>query len=392
MGLDLDFAVRHSGRAPSALTRRDVARALLAVPSGQALVSLPDLRRELAAAGNPLSVVFWESAKAILTKIESGVATVGEVRHWLESSGTEPIMLTRSYFLWPDEDERGPVATEMYERLVMFLEERLASGEIDADALAAGDQRARDAYEELQERWLGTPLPDGRVPNVVVNDEQDQELFAAWDEEEAFALSELRQVLAELPEPPFPAADLHSAAARLRVTLTRPGYPGNVLRAVAGLDGDLSGRRIPDADALPECDEDLWLTVAAGIAAPISDLPDEEDAARFFDLDRELSHEDSILASLCAINHADWLATVIALTRCGPGVLASPERIARFIADSEDVDIEPDEPEDLEATEMLFTAVTPLWAHLGIVDKAEVFTPLGWWGLPKALERAWSVR
>ncbi|MFC0861990.1 hypothetical protein ACFHYQ_06755 [Sphaerimonospora cavernae] len=392
MGLDLDFAVRHSGRAPSALTRRDVARALLAVPSGQALVSLPDLRRELVAAGNPLSVVFWESAKAILTQIESGSATVGQVRHWLEASGTEPIMLTRSYFLWPEEDERGPVATEMYERLVAFLEERLAAGEIDADALAAGEPEARNAYEELQERWLGTPLPDGRVPNVVVNDEQDRELFAAWDEEEAFALSELRRVLEDLPEPPFPAADLRSAVARLRVTLTRPGYPGNVLRAVAGLDEDLPEGGIPDAGALPDSDEELWLIVAAGIAAPISDLPDEEDAARFFDLDRELSHEDSILASLCAINHADWLAAVITLTRYGPGVLASPERIARFIADSEDVDVEPDEPEDLEATEMLFTAVTPLWAHLGIVDKAEVLTSLGWWGLPKALERAWSTR
>lgn len=380
MGLDLNFAVRHAGRPPAALTRRDVARALLAVPSGLALVSLPDLRRELVAAGNPLSAVFWESARRMLTRIESGSATVGEVQHWLESSGTEPIMLTRSYFLWPEEDERGPVATEMYERLVAFLEERLASGEIDADALAAGDPEARDAYEDLQERWLGTPLPDGRVPNIAVNEEQDRELFAAWEEEEAFALAELRRVLADLPEPPFPAAELRSAAARLRTTLSLPGYPGNVLRAVAGLDEGV----------LPESDEELWLDVAAGIAAPISDLPDEGDAARFFDLTAELSHEDSILASLCAINHADWLAAVIALVRCGPGVLASPERIARFIVDSEDVDVEPDEPEDLEATEMLFTAVTPLWAHLGIVDKTEVLTPLGWWGLPKALERAWS--
>ncbi|MEZ0073432.1 hypothetical protein [Planotetraspora sp. GP83] len=381
MSLDLDFAVNHSGRPATALTRRDVARALLAVPSGQALVSLPDLRRELLAAGNPLSVTFWESAKSILARIESGVATVGDVQRWLESSGTEPILLTRSYFVWPDESERGPVATEMYERMVEFLEQRVAAGEIDADALAAGDTDARHAYEELQDRWLGTPLPDGRVPSVVVSDEQDQELFAAWDEEEAFALSELRRVLEGLPEPPFPAADLRSAAGRLRVTLTQTGYPGNVLRACAGLDDGI----------LPERDEDLWLAVAAGISAPISDLPDEEDAARFFDMEGELSHEDSILASLCAIHHADWLAAVTALARYGPGVLASPERIARFIADSEDIDVEPDEPEDLEATEMLFTAVTPLWAHLGIVDKAEVLTPLGWWGLPKALERAWSA-
>ncbi|WP_067182886.1 hypothetical protein [Microtetraspora niveoalba] len=384
MSVDLDFAVRHAGRPAGELTRRDVARVLLAVPSGQALVAIPDLRRELLAAGNPLSAPFWESARATLSSIESGVATVGDVQRWLESTGSEPILLTRSYFVWPDEGERGPVATEMYARMVAFLEERVASGQIDVDALAAGDVDARHAYEELQERWLGTPLPDGRVPGTVVTEEQDEELYAAWDEEEAYALAELRRVLSELPEPPLPAGDLRSAALRLRVTLTEDGYPGNVLRACAGFDDG----------GLPDRDEDLWLAVAAGIAAPVSDLPDEEDAARFFDMEGELSHEDSILASLCAINHADWLAAVTTLARYGPGVLASPERIARFIADSEDVAAEVDdvltEPEDLEATEMLFTAVTPLWAHLGIVDKAEVFTPLGWWGLPKALDRAWS--
>ncbi|MFF3665149.1 hypothetical protein [Microtetraspora malaysiensis] len=385
MSLDLDFAVRHAGRKADELTRRDVARVLLAVPSGHALVALPDLRRELLAAGNPLSVPFWESAKATLSSIESGVATVGDVQRWLESTGSEPILLTRSYFVWPEESERGPVATEMHARMVAYLEECVASGKIDVDALAAGDVDARHAYEELQERWLGTPLPDGRVPGTAVSEEQEEELFAAWDEEEAYALGELRRVLAELPEPPLPAKELRSAAVRLRVTLTEDSYPGNVLRACAGFDDGV----------LPDRDEDLWLAVAAGIASPVSDLPDEEDAARFFDLDGELSHEDSILASLCAINHADWLATVTTLARYGPGALASPERIARFIADSEDVaqDIEDvlTEPEDLEATEMLFTAVTPLWAHLGIVDKAEVFTPLGWWGLPKALERAWSA-
>ncbi|MFF4773912.1 hypothetical protein ACFY05_13735 [Microtetraspora fusca] len=385
MSLDLEFAVRHAGRSADELTRRDVARVLLAVPSGHALVALPDLRRELLAVGNPLSAPFWESAKATLSSIESGVATVGDVQRWLESTGSEPILLTRSYFVWPEESERGPVATEMHARMVAFLEERVASGQIDVDALARGDVNARHAYEELQERWLGTPLPDGRVPGTAVSEEQEEELYAAWDEEEAYALGELRRVLAGLPEPPLPARELRSAALRLRVTLTEDSYPGNVLRACAGFDDGV----------LPDGDEDLWLAVAAGIASPVSDLPDEEDAARFFDLDGELSHEDSILASLCAINHADWLATVTTLARYGPGALASPERIARFIADSEDADPDTEdaltEPEDLEATEMLFTAVTPLWAHLGIVDKAEVFTPLGWWGLPKALERAWSV-
>ncbi|MEV7012443.1 hypothetical protein [Streptosporangium sp. NPDC051022] len=379
--MDLDFVCVHAGRPADELTRRDVARALLAVPSGVALVAVPDLRRALVALGNPFSPRFWDSVKATLGAIESGSATVGDVQRWLESTGTEPLLLTRSFFVWPEEDERGPVAREMFQRLVSYLEERVAAGEVDPDALAVRDERAREAYEDLQERWLNGPLPDGRVPGVAVSDEQDEELFAAWDEEEAFALGELRRILAELPAPERPAADLRAACARLREVLAGPGYPGNVLRACAGYEGE----------PLPADDEELWMTVTAGIAGPISDLPEDDDAPeQFTDLDGELSHEDSVLAALCAIHHADWLAVVAALARRGPGVLASPERIARFIAESEDIDVQMDEPEDLDAAETLFSSVTPLWACLGIVDKSEVLTPLGYWGLPKALERAWS--
>ena len=88
-----------------------------------------------------------------------------------------------------------------------------------------------------------------------------------------------------------------------------------------------------------------------------------------------------------------WVARVVVSFPLAGGLAACDPKVEGPMdegADSEDVDVEPDEPEDLEATEMLFTAVTPLWAHLGIVDKTEVLTPLGWWGLPKALERAWS--
>ncbi|MEV5411538.1 hypothetical protein AB0K60_22210 [Thermopolyspora sp. NPDC052614] len=370
------------------LTRRDVARALLAVPSGQALVALPGLRREMEDAGRALTPVFWESAREALRSIESGKATVGDVQRWLESTGTEPMLLTRGYFVWADEDERGPVAREMHERLVRYLEEQVAAGVVDPDRLAAGDADARAVYEQLQERWLRTALPDGRVPGVAVTDEQDDELFAERDEQEAFALAELRRILAELPQPVRPDAELREAAVRLRALLGEPGYPGNVLRACAGFDDE----------PVPEGDEELWLAVAAGIAGPISDLPEDQDTVEeFTDLDAELSTEDSVLASLCAIDYPDWLAAVAALARRGPGVLASPERIARMIAESEDVDTDIDEVGDdldglgdLDATETLFAAVTPLWQVLGVVDDNEVLTPLGWWGLPKALERSWS--
>ncbi|GAA4522797.1 hypothetical protein [Nonomuraea ferruginea] len=381
--MDLEFVSRHAGRPAAALTRRDLARALLAVPSGVALVALPDLRRAMMAAGNPLSRPFWESARTTLAAIESGAATVGDVQRWVESTGTEPILMTPSYFVWPEENERGPIAHEMHDRLVAHLEERVRAGEIDPDALASGDLQARRAYEELQESWLATPLPDGRVPGFSVSDEQDEELFAAWDEEEEFALSELRRILGELvKQPELPIAELDRAVTRLRELLAVAGYPGNVLRACAGFEGE----------PMPDDDVELWLTVAAGVAGPVSDLPEEGDLLEeFADLNGEVSLEDEMMAHICAIQHADWLAAVTALARMGPGALASPERIARLIAESEDIDADEQDSDDLASTESLFRPVVALWAQLGIVDEDDVLTPLGWWGLPKALERAWSA-
>ncbi|MEO3872548.1 hypothetical protein ABGB18_27370 [Nonomuraea sp. B12E4] len=377
------FVCSRAGRPVTALTRRDVARALLAVPSGVALVALPDLRRAMAAAGNGLSPVFWESAQATLRSIEAGMATVGDVQRWIESTGTEPIMLTPGYFVWPEEDERGPVAAEMFALLVAHLEERVQAGEIDPDALVSGDSSARGAYEELQERWLSTPLPDGRVPRYAVGDEQVEEPYSGWGEEEAFALSELRRIVAGLPkQPDLPLGELETAATRLRELLGLPGYPANVLRACAGFEDQ----------PLPDDDQELWLSVAAGVADPVSDLSEDGDLVEeFADLDGELSVEDATLAKLCTIQYADWLAGVTALARLGPGVLASPERMARLIAESEDTYADEADVDDLAATEGLFTPVVSLWGYLGIVDADEVLTPLGWWGLPKALERAWSA-
>jgi hypothetical protein len=72
-----------SGRPAAKLTRRDVALALLRVPAGEALAALPTLRRGLVAAGNPMSVPFWETAEAILQKISDHEATFGDVHGWL---------------------------------------------------------------------------------------------------------------------------------------------------------------------------------------------------------------------------------------------------------------------------------------------------------------------
>ena len=144
MNLDADRLAELAARPLNELTRRDVALALLSVPSADALHSLPGIRRGLLAAGNPLSAVFWSSAEAILQTINDSNATVGDVRTWLEATGTEPNGIIGLH-VWDEQSERSQLAAEMHTRLVGHLEDRLAAGEIDPDLLVAADPAACSA-------------------------------------------------------------------------------------------------------------------------------------------------------------------------------------------------------------------------------------------------------
>jgi hypothetical protein len=116
-----------------------------------------------------------------------------------------------------------------------------------------------------------------------------------------------------------------------------------------------------------------------------------------------------------------------ALITGGPGTPASAADLARYVSDfdpgelagfeDEDEDEEDDEDEvdleeepdaasfadfddadDLEefdefdelSVEGLFLHVTAMWSVLGAIDEDDRLTPLGWWGLPEAMQRAWS--
>ena len=203
MNLDSDRVAERAARPPSDLTRRDVALALLTVPADDALASLPGLRRGMLAAGNPLSAVFWSSAEAVLHKIEDGAATVGDVRTWLEATGTEPNGIIGLH-VWDEQTERSQLAAEMHTRLVSHLEERLAAGEIDPDLLAVADPAACQAYIAVQERWMTSELPDGRVPMDVLLDEKDEEFTAEWDAADAEALAIVQALLEQVGERPLP--------------------------------------------------------------------------------------------------------------------------------------------------------------------------------------------
>ena len=361
--------------------------ALLTVPAVDALASLPGIRRGMLAAGNPLSAVFWSSAEAVLHKIADGEATVGDVRTWLEATGTEPNGIIGLH-VWDEQSERSQLAEEMHTRLVSHLEERLAAGQIDPDLLVAADPAACRGYIELQEQWMTSPLPDGRVPMDALLDEKDEELFAEWDAADAEALAAVRAVLDRVGERPLPSEALRGAAARLRQDIAGRGRTGRLLRACSGLR----------PKRLPADDTELWLTVAAGVASPGGP-----------DLGRPGDQElESALAAMCTIDHFDWLAVITALTEGGPGTPASAADLAGYVRDydpentagddeaddglDEDDYMFLDEDEEFDDLTMegMFSPVTSLWRVLGVIDDDERLTQLGWWGLPEAMLRVWA--
>jgi hypothetical protein len=409
VNLDAERVAELSARPIGGLTRRDVALALLTVPSADALASLPGIRRGLLAAGNPLSALFWSSAEAILHKIDDGAATVGDVRTWLEATGTEPNGIIGLH-VWDEQSERSQLAAEMHTRLVTHLEERLAAGEIDPDLLAAGDPAACRAYITLQERWMTSVLPDGRVPMDVLLDEKDEEFLAEWDAADAEALAAIGDLLDRVGDRQIPAEDLRRASARLREDIARPGWPGRLLIECGGMR----------PDDLPADDGELWLGLAAGVASPQGSddwagpgpSASEDGAEDGRDAEAEDEDEDeldSTVAAICAIEHFDWLAVITALAVGGPGTSASAADLAGYVrnydpddgepgegeeaGDAEDYDLD-DFDDDGEFDELtmegLFLPVTSLWQVLGAIDEDDRLTPLGWWGLPEAMRRVWA--
>src|SRR5439155_17737729 len=230
--------------------------------------------------------------------------------------------------VWDEMSERSQLAAEMHTRLVSHLEERLAAGEIDPDLLAAADPAACQAYIELQERWMTSALPDGRVPMDALLDEKDEELFADWDAADADALAATRALLGRVGDRPLPREELARASARLRQDIARPGWPGRLLIECSGLS----------PDELPADDTELWLRLAAGVASPQG--PDD-----FGPADEDEPGENE-LAAICAIDHFDWLAVITALAEGGPGTPASAADLAGSVRDYDPEDL--DDPDDDE--------------------------------------------
>jgi hypothetical protein len=329
-----------------------------------------------------------------LLRISDGEATVGDVRTWLEATGTEPNGIIGLH-VWDEQSERSQLAAEMHTRLVSHLEEQLAAGAIDPDLLAAADQAACRASIELQERWMTSLLPDGRVPMDVLLEEKDEEFLAEWDAADAEALAVLQALLDQVGDRSVPLESLRLAGTRLREVIARPGWPGQLLIECGGV-------RPKD---LPADDAELWLLLASGVASP--------EGSDDWGAPGGGPHEtDSAIAAICAIDHFDWLAVITALTAGGPGTAAAATDLAAYVRDydpddgeesddadeaSDDADFgfdDDDDDDDDEFDELgmedLFLPVTALWQVLGAIDDQQRLTPLGWWGLPEAMRIVWA--
>lgn len=186
------------------------------------------------------------------------------------------------------------------------------------------------------------------------------EFLQEWQEADRTAVELLREALPGVAEASAPQEALATASQRVRDRLT--DWPYRHLAAAADW-----GRRLP-AD-----DETLWTQAAGALVS----MHGESGLG---------SHEES---SLMALQHADWAGAVIGLTRAGVGTRAWPEDL--FDLADKCPEIEGSyEPDDREPIVFAFGLVVPIWEALGALDEHRRLTPLGHWGLPRALAWAWD--
>jgi hypothetical protein len=206
-----------------------------------------------------------------------------------------------------------------------------------------------------------TPPPSGDVDGYDdLADFDADEFLQEWQEADRAAVDLLREALPDVVAAPVPEAPLAEAAQRIRDHLTE--WPNRHLAAAADW-----GRQVPADDAT------LWIQAAGALVS----MHGESGLG---------SHEES---SLMALQHADWAGAVIGLTRAGVGTRAWAEDLFRLADDCPEIEGSY-EPDDREPIEYAFDLMVPIWEAIGALDEHRRLTPLGHWGLPRALAWAWD--
>jgi hypothetical protein len=196
-----------------------------------------------------------------------------------------------------------------------------------------------------------------------LSDEELDRIVEELEAEQAHALSVLREALPTEALPPLPRHELTQACVRLRAGLEAKHWPYDLIASAAALGA-----------TVPEDDVELWLRAAAALISPREEpgLEAEEEA------------------TLYSLEDADWLGAVVGVVRAGVGASAEPIAFVRYIAECPEVESSPQDLDEDLFVETGFELVLPTWEAVAAVDENRRLTPLGAWGLPRALALAWG--
>lgn len=177
----------------------------------------------------------------------------------------------------------------------------------------------------------------------------------------ASAARVLQRGLGRWPNPP-PVADLALGAASIRNGVRRERDPYTTIAQAADF-----------GDALPGDDQELWLRAAGALVEMPGDAP------------LSVAEEAAVLS----LRPADWLGAVLELVRAGVGAVAAPPKLVDYIDACPELEGEVADA-DRALLQRAFQVVLAHWEAIGAVDAGQRLTPLGLWGLPRALALAWG--
>jgi hypothetical protein len=226
-----------------------------------------------------------------------------------------------------------------------------------------------DGEEGLYYGWDGAPGLDG-APGP-------DDLGLAWDAAERYAVRLLREALPEAQAVPAPVEELTAAVARFRSSARK--WPYKQLARAAW--GQRPRRRSCAGDT------DLWLDAAGAMAT----------------MRRHIRFDSPSLEPVTLLRPADWAGAVIGMVRSGVNTIATAQDLLRYARQCPEI-MSTTEPVDEAAAYDPFTggavddeslcrgfeAALLLWQAIGAVSEQQWLTRLGWWGLPRALARAWN--
>jgi hypothetical protein len=207
----------------------------------------------------------------------------------------------------------------------------------------------------------------GRRDSVTVVDDEELEeeaFLAAWAAADENALEVLLEALPHVATDAVPPlAELQAAVAHIRAGVTSQTWPYTYFTAAADW-----------SPAPPHDDLQCFLDAMVSTMLPEA-YPDDE-------------WTDDELAAVAALEHADWIGSVVGLVRAGSGASATPEALLGYIDECPELEGERN-PDDDIVIEHAFEVLLPLWQAIGVVDDNRRVTRLGVWALPQMLLLGW---